>query len=60
MAKILPNRLYLFLALKWVNPKFSVILYLLFNGLFLSFSKRKINKSNKPYNEAVVKNYHNK
>ena len=60
MGKVLPNRLYIFLALKRVSPNFCVILYLLFNGfLFWSFSKRTISKSNKQYSEPVVKNNRN-
>ena len=41
MAKVLPNRLYLFLTLKWVNPNFCVILYLLFNAFILFMFKKK-------------------
>ena len=59
MGKVLPNRLYLFLALKWVSPNFCVIMYLLFNLLLWSFSKGKINKSNKQYDKPVVKIKHN-
>ena len=57
MGKVLPNRLYLFLALKWVSPKFCVILYLLFSGFYFGHFQKK-NKSNKQYIEPVIKNKH--
>ena len=34
MGKVLANRLYLFLVLKWVSPNFCFILYILFNGFY--------------------------
>ena len=59
MGKVLPSRTYLLLALKWVGPKFSVILYFLIHTFFWSLSKRKINKFIKQYNEPVVQKKHN-
>ena len=42
IGKVLPNRLHLFLALKWISTNFCVILYRLFNGLFFGhFPKEK-------------------
>ena len=42
MGKVLPNILYLSLALKWVSKNFCVILYLLFNGFYFGhFQKEK-------------------
>ena len=59
MGKVLPNRLYLFLALKWVSPDFCLILYFLFNGFYFGHFQKEKNKSSKQYNEAVVKNKNN-
>lgn len=57
MGKVLPNRLYLSLALKWVSPNVCIIQYLLFNGFYFGhFQTEKINKSNKQYDETLVKN----
>ena len=56
-GKVLLNRLYLFLKLKWFNPSFSVILYLLFNEFYFGhFQKKKKKKSNKQHNEPVITN----
>ena len=42
MGKDLPNRLHLFLALKWVSPNFVVILYLLFDVFYYgNFQKER-------------------
>ena len=39
--KVLPNRLYLLLSLKWVNPNFCVILYLLFDGFYFGHFQKE-------------------
>ena len=59
MGKVLPNRLYLLLVLKWVSPKFCVVLYLLFNGFYFGYFQKDKKKSNKQYNEPVVRDKHN-
>ena len=57
MGEILPNRLYLFLALKWDSPNFCVIIYLLFDGFF---GDVQIEKQIHPINhELGVKNKYN-
>ena len=50
--------LYLFLALKWAGPNLCDSVSPPSWLLFWSFSKRKINESNKQYNELIVKNKH--
>ena len=58
MSKVLPNRLYLFLALKWVSPNFCAVMYLLFYGFILLIFKKKNKYINKQYNEPVAKYKH--
>ena len=58
MGKVLPNRRYLFLPLKWlVQTSLLFCISPLVAFILVTFKKK--NKSNKQYNEPVVKNKHN-